>query len=642
MPVPAGHPRHGARAGAAAVPRGRGRRHRPHRRGGRERRGRADHRRHAPGPHPPGASGQGAHEHGAGDRHAHAVRPDQRQDGAGSDRRLLRLVARVRARRPHPPAGRADPAPPAHALRARRRLGPALGLTTGARGQLQSAVAPGQWPTGSTARLEELRASPPEPWEVFGLGAALVPFVNHDQPEAAAAGIENLRSALPPLRAEPARVATGLEAEVAHSSGLAVLAAGAGQVESVSGGEIVVRGPDGDRRTYPLRTFEPAPRGALVHQRPVVRAGDRVEPGELLASGPGIAAGELALGHDLLTALLPTFDASLVVSERVVHEGKFACLQLRSYRAFVAARGPDGTDAFDPDVPGLDDDERAALGPDALVRVGTHVSGGDVLAGKVTTREEYLGGDERPERLDRSLRLPAGREGVVIDARIEGKRQGRLPRNVTRRATVVVATRQPLGVGDLLGSRHGERGTVARIAPVEDMPVLPDGRPVDLVLNPALLLERGAGLLMEMLAGSIGLPVLAPPFGPVTEAQLRAMLRHGGRVELRDGRTGEPLDAPVTVGPLHLVRLPPLAADAMEARSTGPHDPHTDLPVAAGHEPGGQLIDESDVAALAAHGAAYTLRELLGVKSDDARARAGLPDALRAADELPALVPQGL
>jgi len=485
---------------------------------------------------------------------------------------------------------------------------------------------------------------PPAPWEMLGLGASLVPFLNHDDPEAAAVGIDSLRSAIPPLRPEVALVATGVEAEVAHASGLSVVARAPGVVTRVSGREVVVQGDEGDER-YPLRVFEVAPRGALVLQRPVVRVGQRVAPKDLLATGPGVTAGELAVGHNLLTALVsgPTFGESLVVSERVVRDGLFAAVLLREYRATVSSA--QGEEIFTDKIPGLDPEELAHLDERGLARVGSRVRGGDVLAGKILQQFAYsFSLDEdvvSPE--DRSLRLPVGREGVVIEARIEGRRDAALPKKIQARVRVLVGELRPLEVGDLLGSRHGDRGTVARIAPIEDMPLLPDGRPVDLLLNPALILERGAtGLLMELLAGAIGIPLLSPPFLGLDEARLRQLLGGDGSVLLRDGCTGEFFDQPSQVGHLYVVRLPPLVGDTFEARSTGPYDPLTELPTADATAHPGQLIDENDVSALLAHGAAYTLRELLAGKADSPSGREELLRLIKTADEPGEHVPQGL
>jgi DNA-directed RNA polymerase beta subunit len=379
-------------------------------------------------------------------------------------------------------------------------------------------------------------------------------------------------------------------------------------------------------------------------QAAVVRRGQRVAPGDLLAAGPGVACGEAALGHNLMVALVSglTFGASLVVSERVLHQGKFTTLRLREHRIFAASTG-DGEEAFTAEIPGVDGEDRAHLDGRGLARVGARVRGGELLIGRVRTRS-WGTLEEPPEVTDRSLRMPAGRDGVVIGAWLEKRREASMPRKAQARARVLVAELHPLSPGDLLGSRHGDRGTVARIAPVEDMPLLPDGTPVDLMLNPAYIAEEGAaGVLMELLAGALGIPLVAPPFSTtLTEAQLRARLGGDGRVWLRDGTTGEFLENPATVGTLYVMKLPPLVGEVSEARSTGPVDLLTELPVEADGVAPGQLLDEDSVAALMAHGAAFSLREMLVHKGDAPAAREAVPWMLREHEEPADHVTQGL
>jgi DNA-directed RNA polymerase subunit beta len=468
-----------------------------------------------------------------------------------------------------------------------------------------------------------------------------VPFLHHDAAEIGARCVANIHDALPSLHPEAPRVATGLEAEIAHASGLAIHAPEAGLVRSATAREILLETPSG-LRAFPLRSFDFAPRGAHVRQRPAVRAGQRVEPGELLATGPGVVSGELAVGHNLLVALVSgvTLGSSLMISERVLQRGQFTSLRLREYRLFLSS----GTheESFCAEIPGLDEDERAHLDEHGLARIGARVRGGEVLVGR-TRRGFSFAEDEAPPPEDTSLRLPAGREGVVIGARILRRREAVMPRKAQALARVLVAELCPLEAGDLLGSRHGDRGTVARLVPVEDMPLLPDGTPVDLLLNPASVLESGAaGLLMETLAGALGVPVVAPPFAPITERQLRARGGGDGRIQLRDGMTGEPFAEPVTVGNLYLMKLPPLVREVQEVRSTGPTDPLTDLPVEGQGSAPGQLLDEDAVAALMAHGAAFTLREMMTGKGDAPEGREALLRMIRDHEEPTDHVTRGL
>lgn len=485
---------------------------------------------------------------------------------------------------------------------------------------------------------------PIHPWEILGPAASLIPFVSHDALETAAQGIENLRRAIPSMHPEAPDVATGLEAEIAHASGLSVLAPRDGHVAQANAREIVLEG-GGETLRIPLRSFEWAPRGVVIRQRPVVRAGDLVACGDLLATGPGVASGEVACGHNLRVAFVSgvTIGASLVLSEQALRRGQFSSIHLWEFRCYVATTGL-GKESFQRDIPGLEEDEVAHLDEQGLAQIGSRVRPGDILAGRGYLVSAFPGDDEEPAVADdRSLRLPPGCEGVVIGAWIEKKREVVLPKKAHARARILVAGLRPIEAGDLLGSRHGDRGAVARVAPVEDMPILPDGTPVDLLMNPAYILEScAAGLLMEALAGAPGLPGIAPPFGALTEQQLRARLGGDGRVFLRDGTTGEPLDEPVTVGNLYMMKLSPLVDSAFEARSTGPLDPLSELPIKGGGVPAGQLIDEDTTTALMAHGASYTLREFLVHKGDSPSGRDSITRMLREHEAPEDHVTQGL
>ncbi|MCU0656876.1 MAG: hypothetical protein MUF64_16965 [Polyangiaceae bacterium] len=509
----------------------------------------------------------------------------------------------------------------------------ALGATVDAAGFL----VPGCAPLAAISRGE---APPPAPWQLLGPAASLLPFVQHDDPDATARGVENLRMALPSLHGQPPLVATGMEAEVAHRSGLAVVAPARGRVLQADARGVVLE-TEGGLASWELRSFERAPRG-VVRQRPVVRAGQRVEAGELLAAGLGVVSGEAAAGENLVVALIPgpTLGASLVLSEAVVGRGAFTSVRIREYRALLAPRGSYEED-FTRDVPELEEEQREGLDERGVARVGRRVKGGDWLAGRVRRTIPWIAGEE-PVVEDISLRLPAGHEGVVVGAFLESRRQATLPRKVPARARVLVAERCAVEVGDRLGSRHGDRGTIARIAPAEDMPLLPDGTPVDLLMDPGYILEhRAAGLLLELLAGAPGLPVIVPAFAEVSEPRLLARLG-AAPVALRDGRTGEPLEQPVPVGRLYLMKLPFLARDTFQARSSGPLDPLTGLPEEREGVAPGQLVDEDMTTSLMAHGAAYTLQEMLSSKGDADLGREAIPAMIRGHEPPQDHVPRGL
>jgi DNA-directed RNA polymerase subunit beta len=512
-----------------------------------------------------------------------------------------------------------------------------LALALGASVDLAGFLVPGCAPLAAISRGE---APPPPPWQLLGPAASLLPFVQHDDPDAAARGVENLRMSLPSLHGQTPLVATGMEAEVAHRSGLAVVAPARGRVLQADARVVVLDTEEG-LESWDLRSFERAPRG-VVRQRPVVRAGQRVEAGELLAAGLGVVSGEAAAGENLVVALVagPTLGASLVLSEAVVGRGAFTSVRIREYRALLAPRGSYEED-FTRDVPELEEEQREGLDEQGVARVGRRVQGGDWLAGRVRRSIPWIDGEE-PVVEDISLRLPAGHEGVVVGAFLESRRQATLPRKVPARARVLVAERCAIEVGDRLGSRHGDRGTIARIAPAEDMPLLPDGTPVDLLMDPGYILEhRAVGLLLELLAGAPNLPVIVPPFAEVSEPQLLARLG-AASVALRDGRTGEPLEQPVPVGRLYLMKLPFLARDTFQARSSGPLDPLTGLPTERDGVAPGQLVDEDMTTALMAHGAAYTLQEMLSSKGDADAGREAIPAMIRGHEPPQDHVPQGL
>ncbi len=465
-----------------------------------------------------------------------------------------------------------------------------------------------------TVGREQVAWRDPSRDEWVGAAAALVPFAVHDAPERWAAGARNLREALPPLRATAPRVATALDARVAATANIAARAAG--EVVKVSAREVVVR-CDGGEVTYPLRSFEPA-YGGVIRERPCVAEGDRVAAGDALAQAHGVVDGTLACGDDVLVALMPwagfNDHGAVAVSERVVREGRLCTAHVRVVTASLG-RAVGGRHELTRDAADLDAGDRARLDDDGLARVGARVREGDALAGRSLVRKDAVEGA--------SLRAPRGCEGVVTRAEVYRPDRRAEGTTVVR---VWVVERRPLSVGDLVGSRHGDRSAVARIVAEEDLPLLDDGRAVEAVVNPAAVFEGGdaLGILCEMMASGGASPIDLPRVVSCCD-------RHPGggeAVRLRDGRTGEHFRAPVSVGALHLLKLTPLADDVFEARARGPRDDTTREPVAdAAHAPG-QPFDEDAVSALMAWGAAETLRETLGARGDDPHAADALDAAL--------------
>ncbi len=457
-----------------------------------------------------------------------------------------------------------------------------------------------------------------------GAVAALVPFAMHDEASSWIAGVRNIREAVAPLRGRAPRVRTTLDAAVARSSGACVRATTAGTVVRVDGRSVVIRGDEGETERA-LRSFEVS-RGSVFRERPCVREGEVVSAGTIIAEGVGVEGRTLACGDDALVALMPwagfNDGGAVVVSERLVREGRLATAHVQVVTATVG-RAHAGTHALSRDADDLTAVERAGLDDDALVRVGAHVSEGSALAGRVRrgARGAAVVGD--------SLRAPRGCEGVVI--RAEMYRPERRPTG-TSVVRVWVARRRALSVGDLVGSRHGDRGAVAKVVAEEDLPMLPDGRAVEAVLNPAAVVERGAmGLVCELRAGGGASPI----DGSLTVSFADRFGGDDEPVTLRDGRTGEPFAARVCVGPLHLFKLAPLVDEVFEARSRGPRDLTTRQPVGDARHAPGQLFEEDAAWALVAYGAAHTLRETLGARGDDPRAAEAIARAVERGDDAP-------
>lgn len=471
------------------------------------------------------------------------------------------------------------------------------------------------------ARAVGWRLASREGW--VGAVAALVPFAMHDEASRWIAGVRNIREAIPPLRGRAPRVRSTRDAAVAGSSGACVRASVAGVVERVDGRSVVIRGDDG-AVTRALRSFEVS-RGNLFRERPCVREGERVSEGSLIAEGHGVSQKTLACGDDVLVALMPwagfNDGVSVVVSERLVREGRLTTAHVRVITATVG-RAHGGTLALSRDADDLDAHARASLDDDGLVRVGTRVSEGDPLVGRV--HRAARGTSPRGD----SVRAPRGCEGVVI--RAELYRPDKRPQG-TSVVRVWVATTRALSVGDLVGSRHGDRGAIAKIVAEEDLPMLPDGRAVEAVLSPSVVLEGGAmGVVGEMRAGGGASPL----DGAVTVSFSDRFEGVDEPVTLRDGRTGEAFAARVCVGPLHLFKLAPVVDDVCEARARGPRDVTTRQALGDARHAPGQLFDEDAVWSLVAHGAAHTLRETLGARGDDPRAAEAIERVIARGDDV--------
>ena len=502
-------------------------------------------------------------------------------------------------------------------------------------------------------------------------GAGLIPFLEHDDPTRAQMGATMQRQALPLLRPEAPLVGTGLEAAVARDSGWLIVADAGGTVVSATAEAIVVAEAGGHRRRYPLRAFERANQATCRHQRPCVRRGERVVAGQLLADGSATAGGELALGRNALVAFLAwdgaTYEDAIVIRAGFVHGDGLTSLHLEEHTLEVRDT-PAGMERLTRAVPHVGDRALAHLDERGIARLGARVGPGDLLVGKVTPRADAdadgaetlardiadgagqpasfgdrLAGVERFQRrdavTDASLRVPPGTRGIVVDVVLAEAATGSpLPHGVQQRVRVTLAQRRPVQVGDKLAGRHGNKGVVSRIVADEDMPFLPDGRPIDVLLNPLGVPSRmNLGQLFETQLGwacrALGWRVATPAFDGPDAADVRRLLVAAGlpadgTVTLYDGRTGAAFAEPVTVGVQYLLKLHHEVDDKLHARATGPYALLTGQPVGGRARGGGQRVGEMEVWALEAHGAAHTLQEMLTLKADDVAGRRRLYEAI--------------
>jgi len=526
-----------------------------------------------------------------------------------------------------------------------------------------------------TGREEFRYVSPKEvdfvevaPNMILGVSAALIPFLEHDDANRALMGANMQRQAVALLRPQAPMVGTGLEAKAARDSGAVVVAEEDGTVVYVDAQRIVIKGKKG-QKTYRLRIFERSNQDTLIHQRPLVRKGDKVKKGQVIADSQFSEGGELALGANLLVAFLPfegyNYEDAIVVSERLVRENILDSIHIQEFevRAEDTKLGPEEITA---DIPNLPRSAMRHLDEHGIVRIGTEVRTGDILVGKITPKGESeptpeeriflsIFGERMRNFKNTSLRMPpiTGTATVIRVKRLSRAAGDELEAGVNELVKVYVAQRRRIAVGDKLAGRHGNKGVISAILPVEDMPFLPDGTPVDVVLNPLGVPSRmNLGQIFETnlgwLAALRGEKVASPPFDGAKEEEILTELteelkkrglsdgpRTDGKVILRDGRTGEPFQSPVTVGVMYLLKLEHIAADKIHARSTGPYALITQQPLGGRAHFGGQRLGEMEVWALEAYGAASLLQEMLTLKSDDVRGRVALYKAILRGEDVP-------
>jgi DNA-directed RNA polymerase subunit beta len=519
------------------------------------------------------------------------------------------------------------------------------------------------------------------PKQIVSVAAALIPFLEHDDANRALMGANMQRQAVPLLRAEAPLIGTGVEFRAAVDAGDVIMSEKAGVVEDVSADDIVLRESDGNLRTYPLLKFRRSNQGTCINQKPMVKVGERIKKSQVIADGPSTEAGELALGKNLLVAFMPweghNYEDAIVISERLVKDDELTSIHIEEHE--VDARDTKlGPEEITRDIPNVSEEILKDLDERGIVRIGAEVNPGDYLVGKVTpkgetelTPEERLlraiFGEKAREVRDTSLKMKHGETGKVIGVRVFSRDNGdELAPGVNELVRVYVAQKRKVSDGDKLAGRHGNKGVIAKILPEEDMPFLPDGTPVDIVLNPLGVPSRmNLGQVLETHLGwaaKVGfgdgtkgnghrspMHVASPVFDGAREADIMDALSSAnsttddgvelvddrGKAQLFDGRTGEPYDVPVTVGYVYIMKLLHLVDDKIHARSTGPYSMITQQPLGGKAQFGGQRFGEMEVWALEAYGAAFALQELLTIKSDDVLGRVKVYEAIVKGENIP-------
>ena len=498
------------------------------------------------------------------------------------------------------------------------------------------------------------------PKQLVSVAAAMIPFLEHDDVKRSLMGSNMQRQAVPLLMPESPIVGTGIEYRAARDSGITITAINEGIVEKVTADEVKVRNKKNEIDTYKLRKFKRTNGGTCINQRPVVTRGEKVKAGDILADGPSTKNGEMALGRNVLIAFTTwegyNYEDAVLISERLVKEDVYTSIHIEEYDCECRDTKL-GPEEITRDIPNVGDDSLKDLDENGIIRIGAEVRPGDILVGKVTpkgetelTAEERLlraiFGEKAREVRDTSLRVPHGEAGTIVDVKIFTRdNSDELGPGVNQVIRCYIATKRKISVGDKMAGRHGNKGVISRILPVEDMPFLEDGTPVDIVLNPQGIPSRmNLGQVLEvhlgMAAKALGWKVATPVFDGATDEEIKELLveaglRPDGKTILHDGRTGEKFDNPVTVGVMYMLKLHHLVDDKIHARSTGPYSLVTQQPLGGKAQFGGQRFGEMEVWALEAYGAAYTLQEMLTVKSDDVVGRVKTYEAIVKGENIP-------
>jgi DNA-directed RNA polymerase subunit beta len=512
-----------------------------------------------------------------------------------------------------------------------------------------------------TAAPDEVDYVAVSPVQIISVATSLIPFLEHDDANRALMGSNMQRQAVPLLKPERPLVGTGLEAQAARDSGMVIVSRTDGEVTYVSADEIRVRSEDGSETRYYLQKYQRSNQDTCLNQRPIAFVGDSVIAGQILADGSATEGGELALGQNILVAYMPwegyNYEDAILINERLVYDDVYTSIHIEKYE-IEARQTKLGPEEITREIPNVSEDSLRQLDEQGIIRTGAWVEAGDILVGKVTPKGESdqppeekllraIFGEKARDVRDNSLRVPNGEKGRVVDVRIFTREQGdELPPGANMVVRVYVAQKRKIQVGDKMAGRHGNKGIISRILPKEDMPFLPDGTPIDIVLNPLGVPSRmNVGQVFECLLAWAGenldVRFKVVPFDEMYgEEASRALvhtklkesqratgddwlfdLANPGKLQVFDGRTGEPFDQPITVGKAYMLKLVHLVDDKIHARSTGPYSLVTQQPLGGKAQQGGQRFGEMEVWALEAFGAAYTLQELLTVKSDDMTGR---------------------
>ncbi|MCI9016268.1 MAG: DNA-directed RNA polymerase subunit beta [Clostridia bacterium] len=516
--------------------------------------------------------------------------------------------------------------------------------------------------------LDEIEEVEPEkvdyvdisPKQLVSVGAAMIPFLEHDDAHRALMGANMQRQAVPLLIPDSPIVGTGIEYRAAKDSGIMQIAKSNGTIQKVTADEIVLKTEKGKLETYHLRKFKRTNGGTCINQRPIVVRGEKVKAGDVIADGPSTQNGEMALGKNVLIAFATwegyNYEDAVLISERLVREDVYTSIHIEEYDCECRDTKL-GPEEITRDIPNVGEDSLKDLDENGIIRIGAEVKPGDILVGKVTpkgetelTAEERLlraiFGEKAREVRDTSLKVPHGEAGTIVDVKIFTRdNSDELAPGVNQVIRCYIAQKRKISVGDKMAGRHGNKGVVSRILPVEDMPFMPDGTPVDIVLNPLGVPSRmNLGQVLEVHLGAaareLGWKVATPVFDGAKEYEISELLEKAGRTVdgktiLYDGRTGEEFDKPVTVGVMYMLKLHHLVDDKIHARSTGPYSLVTQQPLGGKAQFGGQRFGEMEVWALEAYGAAHTLQEILTVKSDDIVGRVKTYEAIVKGENVP-------